>query len=190
MPPFLSQKYTYSYDLDGRPTDVNAINETTVNEIQATYDAIGNLISYSDGNSGTVSGNPITLDALNRITQFNLSYGGASIPYSFTYTGNGLPDKVTADNQNFSMIYDDGDQLINQNNPDGTQDVYTYNEAGQITGIQTGKVDTSKGRIILNPLWSSQYGFDSDGRISTVTGTRPSGANLSESYMYNSAARR
>ncbi|EGW37663.1 hypothetical protein [Desulfosporosinus sp. OT] len=99
--------------------------------------------------------------------------------------GNGLPSTVTADSKNFSLIYDDGDQLINRNNPDGTQDVYTYNDAGQVTGVKTGKVDTSKGGSILTPQWSSQYTFDADGRISTVTGSRPSGAGLSESYTYN-----
>ncbi|MDQ7095870.1 DNRLRE domain-containing protein [Desulfosporosinus sp. PR] len=180
------EKYTYTYDREGRPTDAKTSGTGPTSEIQASYDAIGNLIGYSDGNLGTVSSTSLTRDALNRITQFNLTYGGASVAYGFSYTGNGLPSTVTADSKSFSMIYDDGDQLINRNNPDGTQDVYTYNEAGQVTGVQTGKVDTSKGGTILNPLWSSQYSFDADGRISTVTGTRPSGTSFSENYTYNS----
>jgi len=66
--------------------------------------------------------------------RFNLVYNGSgtfviSAPYAFTYTGNGLPNTVNVDGKNFSFIYDDGDKLINRNNPDMTQDIYTYNDA-------------------------------------------------------------
>ena len=104
--------------------------------------------------------------------------------------GNGLPSTVTADSKNFSLIYDDGDKLINRTNPDGTQDIYTYNEANQVTGSQTVKVDTSSGGATLVPKWSSQYSFDDkDGRIIAVAGTRPSGTLFSESYTYTTAPR-
>jgi len=49
------------------------------------------------------------------------------------------------------------------------------------------KVDTSYGGHTLTPIWSSKYTFDTDGRISSVSGTRPwsLGVSLSESYTYN-----
>ena len=183
------ESYKFTYDLEGRPTNVKVYSGANMtNEIKSTYDAIGNLIGYSDGNRGTVS-NPVGLDQLNRITGFNLVYNGGttsviSAPYAFTYTGNGLPSTVSVDGKNFAMIYDDGDKLINRNTPDKTQDIYSYNDANQVTRVQTVKVDPNGTTLI--PQWSSQYTFDTDGRISTVNGTRPSGANLSESYTYNS----
>ena len=101
------EKYTYVYDLEGRPKDVKAYSGATMtSEIQATYDAIGNLIGYVDGNLGTVSSSTLFRDQMNRITNFNLAYGGASVPYGYHFTGNGLPDTVTADSKSFSLIYD------------------------------------------------------------------------------------
>ncbi|KLU62586.1 tRNA3(Ser)-specific nuclease WapA precursor [Peptococcaceae bacterium CEB3] len=76
------------------------------------------------------------------------------------------------------------DNLISRVNPDSTEDIYTYNDANQITGVQTVKVDNSNGTSLI-PKWSSEYSFDADGRINGVTGTRPSGSSLSESYTYN-----
>ncbi|EGW37662.1 RHS repeat domain-containing protein [Desulfosporosinus sp. OT] len=49
------EKYTYTYDREGRPLDAKAYSGATMtDEIQATYDAIGNLLSYSDGKAATV----------------------------------------------------------------------------------------------------------------------------------------
>lgn len=174
--------YMYTYNLEGKPTEIKVYSGATLtNDFTYYYDAIGNLTSYSEG-SGQGQVNSITRDVKDRITAYNMVNETNTISNSFTYAKNDLPQTVTADSKNYSLIYDDGDNLINRSNPNNTEDIYTYNDANQINGVQT--VDTSHGLSLL-PNWSSNYSFDSDGRISGISGTRPLGTSFSESYTYN-----
>ena len=85
---------------------------------------------------------------------------------------------TTAARSPTAFNYDEGNNLISKVNPNHTQDNFSYNDAGQIIGMQT--VDNNS-----NVKWSNQYSYDQDGRVTSVTGTDPGMNNESANYTYN-----
>ncbi|EGW39337.1 RHS repeat protein [Desulfosporosinus sp. OT] len=108
---------------------------------------------------------------------FDLTYGAnPAIPYVFTYSANNLVEKVSAAGKNTSFKYDEGGKPKIQTNGNGTQDQFDYNEGQQLTGTSTVNSTGTK-------LLSSQYSYDDDGRLITVTGNGP--GSPAADYFYN-----
>ncbi|WP_240984185.1 hypothetical protein [Acididesulfobacillus acetoxydans] len=60
--------------------------------------------------------------------------------------------------EHLHLVDDDGDNLINRVNPNSTEDIYTYNDANQITGVQTVKVDNST-CLVRGNIFASSTGL-------------------------------
>ena len=111
-----NQKTVYDYDDAGRLTQIRyyAAGDHTaaVKTVDFTYDAAGNLKSYSDG---TTSGTYI-YDGLHRKIAETVDYGAFQLSYGYSYYDNGHKQSFTA--------------------PDGTAYTYTYDANNQLASVQ------------------------------------------------------
>ncbi len=178
--------YNMGYDLEGHLTSSSLTNGPSSSY---GYDAVGNMTSYvekdASGTTVTTVGAPTggsMYSSLDQLLGFDLTYGSNSpITYNFGYTKSGLVSSVKIDpgtnQQQVTFNYDEGNNLVSKVNPNNTQDNFTYNDANQIVGTQTATNNTV--------AWSSQYTYDSDGRLTSVIGTDPGANNYSANYTYN-----
>jgi len=167
--------YGYSYDLEGRRTQATVANGPTItHKFDYGYDAVGNLISYIEkGGSDNILGKitkPAAGEMYSKTDQligFDLTLGTtATIPYAFFYSSNKLVEKVSSAGKDTLFKYDEGSKLKIQTNANGVQDRLDYNEGNQLTG--TSSVNSSGTKTL-----SSQYAYDSDGRLVKITGIGP-----------------
>jgi len=160
----VSQVTQYSYDADGRLTQVtdpagktsgyryDALGRTLTATDPAgrtatcTYDAL-NLTATTDPKGQTFN---YTYDGLNRLTQ--LSAPGQTISYS--YLANGLVHTMTDAGGSTTYSYDNDNRLTQAQTPQGTIR-YGYNLAGLTTSA-------------TYPQGTVRYEYDNQGRLSTI----------------------
>ncbi|KPU44235.1 tRNA(Glu)-specific nuclease WapA precursor [Oxobacter pfennigii] len=176
------QTYNYEYDLEGRLTTSVTPGSSNTNY---QFDEVGNLTGQvqKDGNNNiltTISAPDTDMyseqDQLLGFKMTHKSYTSYPIEYNFSYTRSGLVNSVTGDGKNFGFNFDEGNNLVARQNSNNTKDKFTYNESNKVSGIQT--VDNNN-----NVKWSSRFEYNSDGRITGITGNGP--GNPSSSYTYN-----
>jgi YD repeat-containing protein len=172
------QEETKSYDGYGRLATRKAPIQTTAtaytyfanDKPQTMTDARGATTTYSYNNRGLVNG---------------ISFSGVSpTPGSISYTYDGAGNRITMTDEtgNVSYQYDSLSRLLSEtkqfsgsNAPSGNYALgYGYNYAGELTAI----TDPTGSRV--------DYGFDSTGRLTSVTG---SGVNSAPTYAANFAYR-
>lgn len=106
----------YTYDADNRQTAVeyynnlsdSIVSENLIKSISFSYDNLGNLIGYVQGDISSI----YTYDDLSRILTTSSNYEGIQSTSSYTYYANGLVKSFTG--------------------PDGLQVQYTYDNANQL----------------------------------------------------------
>jgi RHS repeat-associated protein len=142
--------YSYIYDLNGRPIEVNNFGTPGVPNITLnyTYDAVGNNLAVTDTLGGVEN---FSYDALNRVT-------------TITQSGNDIEDKRV------DLTYDKADQMTamtRYNDLAGTQLVaqsnYTFDDFGRLTDL----VHESESNILANYNWI----YDEASRITQFTST-------------------
>jgi RHS repeat-associated protein len=147
---------TYTVDALGNlNTQASPDSGATTN----TYDAAGNLLTARDAKGQTTS---YAYDALNRVTSATYQDGSkVSYGYDAGINGKGRLSSIV------------------ENAPGGalqTQVLYVYNQKGRVT---------SEARIIGTQAYLTQYGYDSAGRLNSVT--YPSSLQLA--YGFDAAGR-
>jgi RHS repeat-associated protein len=156
---------TMSYDAAGRLYQVKENGKTTTH----TYDSLGRLASYSDGEGNTMS---YGYDAANNLT--TLTYPG-NLTVTYTYDANNRLESVTDWRQNGGTItytYDAAGRLRKTERPNGTKRNQVYDAVEQLRFIE----ERSATDVLM---WMRALGYDKDGRI-TSTHTWPS--NTSTDY--------
>ncbi|MDR1011428.1 MAG: hypothetical protein LBM04_09965, partial [Opitutaceae bacterium] len=160
---------TMSYDAAGRLYQVKENGKTTTR----TYDSLGRLASYSDGEGHTMS---YGYDAANNLT--TLTYPG-NLTVTYTYDANNRLESVTDwDNRTTTHTYDAVGRLRKTERPNGTIRNQVYDAAGQLRFIE----ERSATDVLL---WMRALEYDADGRI-TKTHTWPS--NTASSYTAPNAS--
>jgi RHS repeat-associated protein len=154
---------TMSYDAAGRLYQVKENGKTTTR----TYDSLGRLSSYNDGEGHTMS---YGYDAANNLV--TLTYPG-NLTVMYTYDANNQLESVTDwSNRTTTYTRDAAGRLRKTARPNGTVRKQVYDAVGQLRFIEErGATDVL--------MWMRALEYDADGRI-TSTHTWPS--NTSTDY--------
>jgi RHS repeat-associated protein len=131
-----------------------------------SYDFVGNMTGKTDFNGKTST---YTYDKVNRLTSKvpDPSFGAPTV--SFGYTPTGQRQSMVDASGTATYSYDVRDRLIQKATPEGTLD-YTYDEAGNLTSIQSSNTGGT----------SVSYSFDQLNRLATVTDTHS--GNMTYAY--------
>jgi len=171
------QKIAYEYDSCNRRTverHYAAGNHSTpVKVMNYTYDALGNLTDYSDGNTSAA----YTYDDLQRKTHETVNYGVFSLSSTSSYYANGLKKSFTG--------------------PDGIAVGYAYdagNRLGSVTIPGRGQITynayqwNNPARVTLPGGTKNDYVYDPLMRLQSITSQDP-GNNviMSRTYGYSPA---
>lgn len=151
------------------------------NAVRRAYDAVGNLLSVTDG-SGTTR---YTYDAADRLTEVHSSDGSTT---GYAYDGVGsLLTRTDARGGITRYAYDQANQLVEQTSPTGQRWSYTYDAVGNVTSIETpagaatpqpGDGTTTYSYDLARRLLSVQHSddtpdvtftYDSNGRRATMS---------------------
>ena len=165
---------TQLYDDLGRVIETHFADETSValpegQRSNSTYDANGNLLTYTDFNGEVMS---YQYDEQNRRTFLDLE-DDADVTY--TYTLNGLQETIVDGRGTTEFVYDSRNRLIARKDPktpltaDGFTLQYQYDLAGNRTQVRT-------------PGGFTDYEFDERNRLETVTDS----AQGETTYRYDS----
>jgi RHS repeat-associated protein len=195
-----------SYNEQGLPASITNPDGST---FMARYDAYGNIIKTIDALGGEISNSWDEMGNLESITD----PGGRSYTFSYDNNGNLIKETGTSGNQT-EYIYNTVDQLIAKKDANGNEIqykydqtgnlieeshfvkdqttaaqriTYSYNDAGQLTGVnQSGDTQSSfnyvldkLGRRIKETITYQsnnqkiskelQYGYDADGNLTSIT---------------------
>jgi RHS repeat-associated protein len=152
---------TWTYDLDGRTTS----RTTPVGTWNYDYDENGNLTALetaAGSSTGTVGDGTITYgyDRMNRLT--STDYSDSTPDVTRTYDLAGRPDTMVDGSGTLTYTHDNADRLTAIARTGGGSGLngtlsYEYDDAGNITSRT------------LPDSSSSTYGFDDDGRLTTIT---------------------
>lgn len=148
---------TMSYDAAGRLHQIKENGKTTTR----TYDALGRLASYSDGEGNLIS---YGYDEANNLT--TLTYPGSKT-VTYTYDANNRLETVKDWNdRTTTYTYDAAGRLKETLRANGTVRKQVYDAIGQLRFIE----ERSAADVLL---WMRTLQYDADGRI-TKTHTWPS----------------
>jgi RHS repeat-associated protein len=184
----------YQYNDLGELVSENWLNTdgSTANEIQYTYDAIGQLTQANDGFSSMV----FTRDVLNRVTQEQMA-GPNGIPTSFlnfTYDaiGNVLTQRDTINSVTGTTNTSTFDslnrvtQMVQAGPGIATKRVnFAYNAIGQTTSMS--RFADSAGQV---PVVASTFSYDTLDRLTNISHRNATSSVLnSYSYQYDASSR-
>ncbi len=160
----------------------NLAATTTVGTTSMGYDAVGRLtnLQHKDGSAVNIANYTHTYDAASRVTTEKLN-AGATTTYQYDTTDQLTNDAVVTytydPNGNRTMSgYSTGPN--NQLTSDGAWNYYA-DKNGNITQ----KINPSTGEIY-------NYSFDNRNRLTTVTDTTSSGAQMSATYTHDALGQR
>jgi RHS repeat-associated protein len=168
-----TQKVTYEYDVDNKPTVVkDALGRTVTN----TYDANANLTSIKTPNGNVVE---LTYDAANRLTE---SKQDGKRAFGFHYDANGNETKVidAVNNITRDKVYDVGNRITSMTDRNGTVAWSYYDKTHELkeTKINHGSYQNTTSYVydVLNQNTEVKdrdkiYCFDYDeyGNVRTYT---------------------
>ncbi|OLE27492.1 MAG: hypothetical protein AUG44_10030 [Actinobacteria bacterium 13_1_20CM_3_71_11] len=173
-------------------------------QIQRAYDALGRVYSYTDADGNITT---TTYDLLSRTATTNDSKGTRTWTYDGGTERRDLPTSVL-DSQagTFTSTYDVDGNLASQSWPDNIVVTNGYNELGDATSVSYSQPGCGQANCTLytqtvtvtahrqthsssSPLSGQVYGYDADGRLTTVNDTR-SGSCTTRTYGFNSASDR
>ncbi|MGV1047209.1 MAG: RHS repeat-associated core domain-containing protein [Solirubrobacterales bacterium] len=169
----------FDYDALGRRTAARygISGESAESTIEYGYDDANRLTDIDDSASGEYA---LSYDDLDRLTALDGPNGTVGYEYdaagrreAMTATGLGTvgyehddADRLTevaAGEQTVSLAYDKADRLESLALPNGIEQEFSYNEAGEPTSIAYRKGETNLGEI--------NYAFDLNGRIEAMWGS-------------------
>ncbi len=177
---------TYTYDALNRRTETrNPLGYIT----RYDYDAVGNRTVLTDAN-GTVT--TFNYDSVNRLT--GIDYGDATPDVTFGYNRTGQRTVMVDGTGVTTYTYNSLNQLTGVNDGAGEQVGYTYDAAGNRSGLiyPDGKVITytydAGNRLAAVTDWrGGQYTYTYDGANRMTHLTLPNG--VGSGYAYDSAGR-
>ncbi|MCG1024491.1 RHS repeat-associated core domain-containing protein, partial [Dehalobacter sp.] len=192
-------KYSFDYNLEGQVTKEELFNssDTKIGEFSYTYDGMGRLatLTEKDGSGTEVSkiSQPTGQSMYSQTDQLNgfdltvKQQTSNPITYLFTYLSNNLVKTITAAGKQFNLYFNEGGLFQSRVNPNNTGDEYKYNDAGQVIESKTNNITKSTNgnntTTGVSAKWSSLYTYDSDGRITAITGQ--GAGSPSATYTYN-----
>ncbi|WP_404932160.1 RHS repeat protein [Massilia atriviolacea] len=212
-----------TYDLAGNlKTSTDARGKTST----YTYDAINRLTRIDfTGSASTIfeydGGATPTPNAIGRLSKMTDESGNTSYGYdgfgrltTKIQTVDSAPNKFV---QTLAYAYDAGGRLTSMTYPSGNRVNYSYNDAGQVSGITLNPVqasgsgtNTGSGIVLLSNISYAPFGgtsgwtwgnstpaspnahvrsFDLDGRLSSYTLGAPSADGVVRTVVYDAANR-
>lgn len=148
---------SFGYDLADRPTSiVHAQNGSPLLSLAYTYDAAGNVATYSDDAGTTTFG----YDALNRLTSADLPGTADDVSYEYDAAGN-LVELARSGQPTLARTYDDADRLVSEDDGSGPRTL-TYDDNGNL-------LDDGAGRTFNYDSLSRLVGIDTAGLTVSYT---------------------
>jgi len=165
----------YTYDRLGRRDTTTYHDGTTV---VSHYDAAGRLQSLVDSVSGALAWGYDDFDRMTTSTspQGTVSYGydavgrrtsmtaGSQPTVEYRYDAGDRLRQILQGTEVQEYEYDDVDRITKSRLPNGVEAAYTFDSAGQLTGLAWQKPGASA-------LGTLGYAYDSSGRVVAQTGT-------------------
>ncbi len=141
---------TTTYDADNEPTEVTYPDSSTTHTV---YDDSGDVIAQTNQNDQTTT---YAYDTLGHLIA-STDPLGRTTTYAYDLDGNQI-SKTTPDGKTTWYVYDPAGQLLAVDYSDGSTPAvtYSYNDNGQLTGMDDGTGDAS-------------YSYDSLGRMTSTT---------------------
>ncbi|AFY47866.1 RHS repeat-associated core domain protein [Nostoc sp. PCC 7524] len=182
-----NRQRTFTYDAVNRLLQENwLVDDTPVQIINFTYDAVGNLISVTNPDIT----NTFVYDSRDRVIQASTEISGLS-PVVLTYTYDRTGNRISAsDNLGVSVnsTYDPRNLLTSQTwqgtGIDPVRIDYAYNSRGDRTQIQ--RFSDLTGTQLIG---SSTFNYDALQRLTEITHFDGAGSTLaSYNYNYNAAS--
>ena len=131
-----------------------------------TYDAFGNVATYTDGNNNTTS---YTYDDLDQQVSQSLTVSDQVRETADTYDAYGrILTSTDAEGLVTSYSYGDATDTVTETQPGGITTVTAYNSEGQITSVTD-----AQGNV-------TSYTYDADGRLAKTT--NPDGSTVANQY--------
>ncbi|WP_414529508.1 Ig-like domain-containing protein [Nodularia chucula] len=182
-----NRQRTFTYDAVNRLLQENwLVDDTPVQIINFTYDAVGNLISATNPDIA----NTFVYDSRDRVIQASTEISGLS-PVVLTYTYDRTGNRISvSDNLGVGVnsTYDPRNLLISQTwqgtGIDPIRVDYAYNSRGDRTQIQ--RFSNLAGTQLVG---SSSFNYDALQRLTGITHSNGAGSTLANySYNYNLAS--
>ena len=197
----LGQQKVYAYDKMSRVTEVkdpagnitaytyDGLNRLTKKDIQTpagvhavtdyTYDAVGNLLSASNGES-TVS---FVYDALNRAVETTQAFAGNSYSISYAYDAVGNRTSMTTPWGKYSYTYDALNRVTGIVNPQGINVSFGYDAIGRRTSKKMFKTTPEL-------LAETAYTYDAAGQLLSIVNKAGGKVVAFANYEYDAAGNR
>ena len=166
---------TYTYDLADRVTRECWTGGAQTLTVSYAYDGAGNLQTQTSSGGTTISW---TYDGRNQVLTVAATSGGGTLSYTYDADGNMLTAADGAGTTTYA--YNDLDQLTAMTDPTGVQWQFAYNQAGQRTRAYYNATSPSPSTYGAE----EQTGYDSAGRITSITATGASGATTLSNISY------
>jgi RHS repeat-associated protein len=158
---------SYAYDDCGHLTQVT---DQAGQSAYSVYDTEGNLTEYTDFGGDTTE---YGYDSDGRVATVTT---GSDVR-AFSYTDDGLLAEISGSEGVNSYTYDVVDGLASAQKPDGSQLVYNYGLSGKLAGVALNKGGNH---------YETVYGYDLNGRLTSVIGYDGAGAE----YEYDANGNR
>ncbi len=172
-----NQRIEYTYDMDNKLEQVRyyapADLSTPVKTVNFTYDKLGNILTYNDGETSGI----YTYDDLSRKLTETVNYGPFVLSHAYTYYANGAKKSFTGpDGNTITYAYDEGNRLAGINIPTQGQISYAYDAARW----------NNPASMLLPGGSKQEYTYDPLMRIKTIAAFDP-GKNplMTRDYTYS-----
>ncbi|MGD9641942.1 MAG: RHS repeat domain-containing protein [Elusimicrobiales bacterium] len=197
----LGQKKNYQYDKMSRVTGVkdpagnitaftyDALNRLTRRDIQSpaggrsitdyTYDAVGNLLSASNGASSV----SFVYDALNRVVETDQAFGGKFYTIGYAYDAAGNRVAMATPWGRYSYTYDALNRVTGIVNPQGITIAFGYDAVGRRTKKSVFK-------SVPELLAETAYTYDAAGQLLSILNKAGGKVVDFANYEYDAAGNR
>jgi RHS repeat-associated protein len=206
----LGHTNSYGYDSAGNPTSET---DATGARTTRTFDATGRLKSVTDPRGNVAGANPATFtskyevyDGRDRIRRWTDPLGHFSL-WNYDNAGR-LVNTTDPNGAATTYVYDDANRLTTQIDPDLRTTKYGYTPGGRLATVTDGAgnvttrtYDTAgrlateiapKGRAPgVDPAqFTTTYGYDFNGNLTSATHPYPGGGTATTSYKYDAMNQR
>jgi YD repeat-containing protein len=204
LPTVIDKYNTTNGALETQSTKIGETTET----ITSLYNTLGELASYTDADANTAT---YTYDEYNRLKTVSDSSdeGKSKQTYTYSETTNELTNLEDSVAKIFAATYDVEGKITSEAYPNGMTAYYTYNSAGETTGLEYKKlthctekctwfsdtmVPSIHGEMLTqkSTLSEESYTYDAAGRLTHVDET-PAGVETecrNDEYVYDEESNR